>query len=74
MRPITTRDQAIAAIAVTFPTDSGYAKIDQAGRELLQQARIEVLGDDWRSESTEVLLRYAELCRDKYVKIGGSSK
>lgn len=56
------REQAIATIEGLYPVDSQYHETNEIGRRLLQQAKEEV--DNWRNESTEVLIRYAELCLD----------
>jgi len=53
------REQAIQEIEALFPTDSQYRDIKEIGERLLAQARAE----NWRKESTPVLVRYAELCR-----------
>ena len=58
-----TREQAIQAINALYPTDSQYAEYAAIGRELLAQAKQEVAG--WRTERTEVLIRYAQLCRER---------
>jgi len=52
------REQAIQQIEGLFPADSPYNP--EFGQKLLDQAKHEVCG--WRTESTEVLIRYAELC------------
>lgn len=57
-----TREQAIQAINALYPADSQYAEYAAIGRELLAQAKQEVAG--WRTECTEVLIRYAQLCRE----------
>jgi len=54
------REQAIQQIEGLFPTDSQYVETNKIGERLLAQAKREVEG--WRSESTQVLIRYAELC------------
>jgi len=54
------REQAIANIEGLFPVDSQYEKTNEVGERLLAQAKREVCG--WRTEPTEVLIRYAELC------------
>ncbi len=54
------REQAIQRIEGLFPTDSQYEDTNKIGDRLLAQAKREVEG--WRSESTLVLVRYAELC------------
>ena len=57
-----TRDEAIHLIEDTYPADSPYPVNNELGNELLAQAKREVNG--WRTESTEVLIRYAQLCAD----------
>jgi len=57
------REEAIADIEALFPTDSQYEATNLVGERLLAQAKREVEG--WRTESTPVLLRYAELCRQE---------
>ena len=54
------REQAIQQIEGLFPADSQYEKTNEIGLKLLAQAKREVAG--WRTEQTEVLIRYAELC------------
>lgn len=54
------REQAIAEIEGLFPADSQYEEGAKVGQRLLEQAKREVAG--WRTEPTEVLVRYAELC------------
>lgn len=54
------REQAIAEIEGLFPADSQYQDTAEVGQRLLEQAKREVHG--WRTEPTEVLVRYAELC------------
>ena len=54
------REQAIQQIEGLFPTDSQYEETNKIGERLLAQAKREVVG--WRTEPTEVLIRYAELC------------
>ena len=54
------REEAIQQIEGLFPTDSQYEKTNEVGERLLAQAKREVAG--WRTEPTEVLIRYAELC------------
>ena len=55
------REEAIATIEGLYPTDSQYERTNEIGRDLLRQAKEQVQG--WRSEPTEVLIRYAELCQ-----------
>jgi len=55
------RDDAISTIEQLYPADS---ELDPTiGLELLAQAKREVAG--WRTEPTEVLVRYAQLCIEK---------
>jgi len=54
------REQAMQQIEGLFPTNSQYEETTKIGERLLAQAKREVEG--WRSESTPVLIRYAELC------------
>ena len=54
------REQAIANIEALYPADSQYIESAKIGQQLLEQAKREVNG--WRTEPTEVLIRYAELC------------
>lgn len=55
-----TREEAIQLIEGLFPADSQYEKTNEVGEKLLAQAKREING--WRTEPTEVLIRYAELC------------
>lgn len=55
-----TREEAISHIENLYPADAGYSDTAQIGKELLEQAKMEVAG--WRTEPTEVLVRYAQLC------------
>ena len=57
---IVDREEAIRHIEMLFPADSGYEKTAEIGRRLLDQAKRAVGG--WRTESTAVLIRYADLC------------
>lgn len=52
------RDEAIRYIEMLYPPDSECIKTSEKGRELLEQAK----HDGWRTESTEVLIRFAQLC------------
>lgn len=54
------REEAVAIISATYPADSEYGSTAELGRYFLDQAKSEAIG--WRSEPTEVLARYAELC------------
>jgi len=54
------REQTIKEIEGLFPADSEYPEGAEVGQRLLEQAKREVCG--WRTESTEVLIRYAQLC------------
>jgi len=60
------RKQAIAQIEGLFPTDSQFEETNKIGDRLLAQAKREVIG--WRTEPTEVLIRYAELCQAEEVR------
>jgi len=60
------REQAIQQIEGLFPTDSQYEETNKIGERLLAQAKREVEG--WRTEPTEVLIRYAELCHAEEVR------
>ena len=55
------REQAIQQIESLFPNDSQYPETNRIGERLLVQAKREVIS--WRTEPTEVLIRYAELCQ-----------
>ncbi|SDP70402.1 hypothetical protein [Desulforhopalus singaporensis] len=55
-----TREEAIKHIEMLFPADSEYSHSREIGKRLLKQAKEELEG--WRSESTPVLVRYAQLC------------
>jgi len=61
-----TREEAISLIEGLFPTDSQYEGTNKIGERLLAQAKSEVIG--WRTEPTEVLIRYAELCQQEEVR------
>ena len=54
------REEAIQVIEGLFPCDSPYEETNKVGEKLLSQAKREVNG--WRTEPTEVLIRYAQLC------------
>jgi len=54
------REEAIDKIEMLFPADSEYQDTAEVGQRLLDQAKREVSG--WRTEPTEVLVRYAQLC------------
>lgn len=56
-------EQAISDIEQLYPADSQYMSSREIGERLLSQAKMEVEG--WRSESRAVLIRYAQLCRDR---------
>lgn len=60
----TVRDEAIQNISALYPTDSEYPNTNEVGKNLLEEAR-RLAGSPrtWRDEKTEVLVRYAELCR-----------
>jgi len=55
-----TREEAIRCIESLYPADSVYEPTAKIGNVLLDQARREVNG--WRTEPTDVLVRYAQLC------------
>lgn len=57
------REKAIETIEMLYPADCEYLDTAEIGQKLLEQAKQEVAG--WRTEPTEVLIRYAELCRQK---------
>lgn len=57
------RQEAIEYIEMLFPADCEYPDTAAIGQKLLQQAKEETAG--WRTEPTEVLVRYAELCIQK---------
>jgi len=54
------REEAIDVIETLFPADSDNPLTKQTGERLLKQAKKEVQG--WRTEPTNVLVRYASLC------------
>jgi hypothetical protein len=58
------REEAIQHIENLYPADSQYENTAKVGRELLEQAKRETAAT-WKTESTEVLIRYAQLCLDK---------
>ena len=58
-----TREEAIQQIEGLFPADAEYEDTAEIGQQLLEQAKREVSG--WRTEPTEVLVRYAQLCMNK---------
>ncbi|MGR9052754.1 MAG: hypothetical protein ACU84J_08910 [Gammaproteobacteria bacterium] len=60
---VSDREEAIRHIENLYPADADYEDTAAIGRELLAQAKREVLG--WRNEPTAVLIRYAELCTAK---------
>ena len=60
------REQAIQQIEGLYPVDSQYETTNKVGERLLAQARMEKQG--WRTEPTEVLIRYAELCIAEEIK------
>lgn len=62
-----TREDAISIIEALYPADSTYPENSQVGQELLAQAKREVHG--WRTEPTEVLIRYADLCVQREQKL-----
>ncbi len=58
-----TKENAIEIIEALYPADSQYADTAKIGKELLDKARCDVAG--WRTEPTEVLIRYAQLCEGR---------
>jgi hypothetical protein len=52
--------RAIQIIEGLYPPDSEYPESAEIGKRLLEQAKQEVQG--WRTESEEVLTRFAQLC------------
>ena len=54
------RKEAISHIENLYPADCEYEDTATIGKQLLEQAKSEVAG--WRTEPTEVLIRYAQLC------------
>lgn len=60
--PIMDRDRAVEIIEALFPADSQWPDTAKIGRELLEQAKRDC--NNWRAESTNVLIRYAQLCMD----------
>ena len=54
------RRNAIDTIEALYPADSAYEGTAEVGEKLLAQAKREVQG--WRTEPTEILIRYAQLC------------
>jgi hypothetical protein len=61
------REEAIRHIENFYPADSQYENTARVGRELLEQAKRETAS--WKNESTEVLIRYAQLCLDRVEEI-----
>lgn len=57
------RAQAISTIDILYSADSEFSSAQTVGKKLLEGARYDVPSYNWRNESTEVLLRYAELCK-----------
>lgn len=59
------RDEAINTIEALYPTDCEFANTNEVGRNLLAEAqRLVRKTPTWRDEPTEVLIKYAELCRE----------
>ena len=58
-----TREHAIETILALYPADAEYTDTAKIGQELLERAKREVAG--WRTEPTEVLIRYAQLCESR---------
>lgn len=61
-----TKDEAIKTISSLYPTDSVHQRTSNIGKELLREAREFV--NEWQNESTEVLVKYAELCQERHRK------
>ncbi len=59
-----TREEAIRTIEKSFPADSPYEEIAKTGKVMLNCIKKDEV-EDWRLESTEVLLEYALLCTIK---------
>jgi len=57
------RKEAIETIEIPYPADSEYQDTAEIGQKLLDQAKHEITG--WRTEPTEVLVKYAHLCIQK---------
>lgn len=58
------RDEAVSTIEALYPTDSEYPDTNKVGANLLAEAQQLVAKvRTWRDEPTEVLVKYAELCR-----------
>lgn len=61
----TARDEAVKTINALYPTDSEYPRTNKVGKNLLAEAqRLVAKVRTWRDEPTEVLIKYAELCRE----------
>lgn len=58
-----TREEAIDIIEMLYPADADYENTAQKERELLERAKREVTG--WRTEPTEILIRYTQLCMEE---------
>lgn len=56
------RNEAIEIINFLYPADSTFQEANAIGKELLKEAREFV--NKWQSESTEILVKYAELCQE----------
>jgi hypothetical protein len=54
------RLEAIEIIQSLYPADSEYPSTAAVGAKLLKRAQDEVCS--WRTEPTDVLIRYAQLC------------
>jgi len=59
----TVRNKATRTIEALFPADAEYIDTVEIGQKLLDQAKSEMQG--WRTEPTEILIRYAELCVER---------
>lgn len=66
-----TRDEAIEIIEALYPTDSDEPETNKVGEDLLEEAR-RLVGSPrtWRDETTAVLIKYAELCRERNLDEG----
>jgi len=59
------RGLAIKTINDLYPTDCKYPEVNIIGQNLLARAKRECgIVYNWRDEPTEILVRYAELCRE----------
>jgi len=64
------RCKAIQIINAFYPADSQYPKTKEIGEKFLAQAKRECdIVYNWRDEPTNVLVRYAELCEEREIKL-----